>query len=681
MMFIIVNPIENSSAFLLPLSFSVVFTAFIGIFPYPPRFRFTIYHLHDKNFNFNNHGLNEVMRTTLVQQGLTILFLAGWCIITTGVGRLCMGATAIRFDSRGEGIFLSAGIGLVITGYAVFLLGVMEVLYPFSIRLLLISLALFSVAGWLRPIRTAPAAPSGRFVWELPASLLLVILLLAGFVLTLTPETGKDALIYHLAVPKLYLLHHGFYFIPGNAFAGYPLLGEMHYLLALFLQNDILAKGMNYALLCGTLFGIGLFARYFLQNQQFPALSMLIFASIPSVFAISHRTYNDLFVTFFTLAAIYSFFRWSEHRLSAWLILCGLFSGSAAACKYTALLTTPLGCLGILWLAYRSGNGAREALRRLALYVAAALIAGSPFYLKNWIVMGNPFYPFFYGIFGGRGWDGDQARLYDLFIQNLGMGRSLLDYLLLPWNLSLRAKMDSLEFDGILGPIFLLTLPFLAALRRWEMPLRMMLAYALLTFFFWASSAQQIRYLIPLFPLLALVTGAILTRYKSQKKIFGLLLCIVAGSLAFNGYHIVRDFIKIDPLRVAVGLESRDHFLSRTIPPYTMYRFVNQTLPPDARIFLIYMKNYTFLCDRDCYADAMFEAHTLQKILREEASPDRVRNRLKAEGFTHLLYDEAYLIGGPSPLSAEEKTLFLAFQSGHLSALHREGPYRLYRLF
>jgi hypothetical protein len=617
---------------------------------------------------------------TLVQQGITILFLAGWCLITTGVGRFCLSSTAICFASRSEGLFLSAGIGLVITGYAVFLLGVMESLYPFSIGLLLTSLTLFSVAGWLRPIRTAPAGPSGRSVWELSALLLLGILLLAGFVLTLTPETGKDALIYHLAVPKLYLLHHGFYFIPGNAFAGYPMLGEMHYLLALFLQNDIFAKAMNYALLCGILLGIGLFTRHVLQNQQFPRLSMLIFVSIPSVFAISHAAYNDLFVTFFTLAAIYSFFRWSENRLTAWLILCGLFSGSAAACKYTALLATPLGCLGILYLANRSGNGARETLRRLALYVAAALIAGSPFYLKNWIVMGNPFYPFFYGIFGGRGWDPDQARLYDLLIQNLGMGRSLLDYLLLPWNLSLRAKMDT-EFDGIMGPIFLLTLPFLAALRRWDTPLRMILAYALLAFFFWASSAQQIRYLIPLFPLLALVVGAILTRYRSRKKIFGLLLCIVAGSLAFNGYHIARGFIKINPLRVAVGLESRDHFLSRTLPTYPMYLFVNRNLPPDARVFLIYMKNYTFLCDRDCYADAMFEAHTLQKILQEESSADGVRNRLKAMGFTHLLYNGIFLLGEPSPLSADEKRLFLDFQAGHLSAVHHEGSYRLYRLF
>jgi hypothetical protein len=240
--------------------------------------------------------------------------------------------------------------------------------------------------------------------------------------------------------------------------------------------------------------------------------------------------------------------------------------------------------------------------------------------------------------------------------------------------------MDSLDFDGILGPIFLLTLPFLAALRRWETPLRMILIYALLSFFFWTSSAQQIRYLIPLFPILALVVGAILTRYQSRKKIFGLLLCIVAGSLAFNGYHIAREFIKINPLRVAVGLESRDHFLSRTLPTYTMYRFVNQALPPDARIFLIYMKNYTFLCDRDCYADAMFEAHTLQKILREEASPDRVRNRLKAAGFTHILYNEHYLLGEPSPLSAEEKQLFLAFQNSHMRNVRQQGFYRLYRL-
>jgi hypothetical protein len=620
------------------------------------------------------------MGSTLFQQGLTIFLLAFWSLITMGVGRLCLSATAIRFASRGEGLFLSAGIGLVATAYAVFLLGLTGSLHPFSIGLLLISLTLISLAGWLRPIRTVPVSPPACSVWDRPAALLLGILLLATFLLVLTPETGKDALIYHLAVPKLYLLHHGFYFIPGNVFAGYPLLGEMHYLLALFLQNDILAKAMNYGLLCGILLGIGLFSRFLLCEHAFPALSMLIFLSIPGVFAVSHAAYNDLFVTFFTLAALYSFLRWSGNETAAWLILCGVFSGAAAACKYTALLLTPLGCLGILWFAHHRKTESLPALRLLAFYAAAALIAGAPFYLKNWIVMDNPFYPFFYGIFGGRGWDGDQARLYDIFIRNLGMGRSLLDYLLLPWNLSLRAKLDSPQFDGILGPIFLLTLPFLAGLRRWETPVWVVLVYALPTFLFWASSAQQIRYLIPLFAVLAIVTGTILTRYRSRKRIFVLLLCIVAGSLAFNGYHIVRDFMKISPLRAAVGIESRDDFLSRTLPPYPMYSFVNRNLPPDARVFLLYMKNYTFLCERDCYADSMFEAHSLQKILREGGSAANVFARLQEARFTHLLYDETYLLGEPSPLTTVEKNLFRAFHELHLQELARQGPYRLYRM-
>ena len=162
--------------------------------------------------------------------------------------------------------------------------------------------------------------------------------------------------------------------------------------------------------------------------------------------------------------------------------------------------------------------------------------------------------------------------------------------------------------------------------------------------------------------------------------IFALLLCTIAGSLLFNGYHIARDFIRINPFPVAVGLESRDQFLSRTLPPYAMYHFVNRNLPPDARIFLIYMKNYTFLCERDCYADSMFEAHTLQKILRESSSATEVGNRLKETGFNYLLYDAFYLLGGPSPLSAEEKRLFSAFQNNHLQSIRQHGSYRLYRL-
>ena len=356
-------------------------------------------------------------------------------------------------------------------------------------------------------------------------------------------------------------------------------------------------------------------------RNTFSTLSMLIFLSIPSVFAVSHMAYNDLFVAFFTLAAFYSFLRWSEQGFTPWLILCGVFSGSAAACKYTALLLTPLGCLGILWFASRRKAEALPALRLLMLFAAAALIAGSPFYLKNWIMTGNPFHPFLYGIFGGRGWDGDQARLYDLFVQSLGMGRTISDYLLLPWNVSIRAKMDSPAVRRHSRTDLSSDPPFLAGLRRWETPVWLLLIYLLLTFLFWASSAQQIRYLIPLFPLLALLTGAIMTRYRNRKQSLRFCSALSLRALPSTDITSSDDFMKINPVNAAVGIESRGDFLLPYTPALPDVPFRQPESPAGSSISPL-MKNFTFLCERDCYSDSMFEAHTLQKILQEERSAE-----------------------------------------------------------
>ena len=617
------------------------------------------------------------MYSTLTQQGIALFLLLVWGLAAIGLGRLALRITGLSFASRSEEVFLASGIGLAAMAHAVFVLGCAQALSAAPILALMAVLGMMAIAGYFQRLPASLSRAASRSPWDHPATLLLGILLLAGLPLVLAPETGKDALIYHLAVPRLYLSHHGFYAIPGNVFAGYPLLAEMHYLLALFMKNEILAKGMHYALLGGTLLGIGLFSRHILREIAFPALGMLIFASIPSVFAVSHTAYNDLFVAFFTLAALYTFCRWSDSRSRGWLVLCALFCGSAMACKYTALLFAPLGILGILWCHARRRATTRNAFGDMGLYALVAFLTAAPFYLKSWLLMGNPFYPFFWGLFGGRGWDADQARLYDLFVRNLGMGRSMVDYLLLPWNVSLRARMDSPLFDGVLGPMFILTLPFLAGIRRWPAQLRILAVFCVAAFFFWASSAQQIRYLIPLFAPLAVVVALVLTRYRRSKALFPLLILIVSGSLLFNGYHISSEFLTVRPLPVAVGLESREAFLSRRIPVYPMYRLINRELPPDSRVFLIYMKNYTYLCEHACYADAMFESYTLQKRLHQTASPEGLRNSLKAEGFTHLLYDERYLLGEPSPLSPEEKLLFAAFRERTLVLIRQNGPYRL----
>jgi hypothetical protein len=622
------------------------------------------------------------MPDVLLQQGLTLLLLAILAFLVTGLGRLALHKMTHAFAGFGEQVFFCTGIGFGILGYTVFFLGSIRALSSLPLSSLLLFLFLFSIVGWWKVQNSSIE----RNAWgyssklEYTAAVLLLVCLAAAFLLTLTPESGKDALIYHLAVPKLFLDHQGFFFIPGNIFSHYPLHSEMLFLVGLFLQGDILAKGMHFLAFFSILLGIYQFTRHRMHAIEYPVLTMLIFCAIPSVFVVSHMAYNDLFVTFYSMAAVFAFINWFSRSEDGWLLLSGVFTGLAIAVKYTALLLPFLGSFGILWAARHRRFPTGRTFRFLLVYGLVAGIIGSPFYIKNWIMTGNPFYPFLYGIFGGKGWEPDQAQYYDYFVQTLGMGRSFLDYILLPWNLSFHATMDSPRFDGIIGPLFILTLPFAFMIRKFDETLKIIIAYCLLTFMFWASSAQQIRYLIPIFPFLAILVGSVLTSCKKEKFYFALITILIAGSLAFNGSHIVKNLMKIKPIDVVVGRESRAEFLNRMLPSFTMYDYMNRHLPADSKIFLIYMKNWTFLCDRECYSDSMFESYTIQKILSRSSASTEVAATLRKEGFTHILCDMNYIYGAVSTFSPDEKSLFTKLREERLQTVHSHGSYFLYRI-
>jgi hypothetical protein len=163
--------------------------------------------------------------------------------------------------------------------------------------------------------------------------------------------------------------------------------------------------------------------------------------------------------------------------------------------------------------------------------------------------------------------------------------------------------------------------------------------------------------------------------------VFALLVVLIAGSLGYNGYHVVKDFLKIRPLGVVAGLEDRNAFLDRMIPSYAMFRYVNTHLGEDSKLFFIYMKNLGYLCDRPYYSDSMFESYTIQKVLTQSETSTDVYDWLKERGFSHILYDNRYVSGELSTFSAPEKDLFFAFQKTYLELIKTEkGRYYLYQL-
>jgi hypothetical protein len=618
------------------------------------------------------------MPYALVQNVLSCILLCLLCFTFTGIGLLLLKSLPIR-TSPGQAVFLGLASGMGLTGYLVFSLGSLLLLSPTPIYILLLLLLLAACGGW-KGAATKGAfrdlAPQG---WpEKTACAGTVILLVLAFLLALTPEIGKDALAYHLAVPKIFLQQHGFCFVPGNYFANTPFHTEMLYLVGLFLHGDVLAKGIAFLALPATLLGIRQFSLSHARNE-YPWFAMFAFAVIPSIFELSHMAYADLYLALYSMAAVYTFLTWYNGGEKSWLFLCALFTGLAASCKYSALLLPFLASLGVLWK-YRRSTELGPALRELSLYLACAIVFTAPFYLKNWVLTGNPVYPFMFQFWGGKGLDAELARLLNLLYKYMGMGRSWSDYLLLPWNMSVHAQMNSTRFDGIIGPMFLISLPFLLGVRKIALEVKLIMFYCLAGFLFWASASQDIRYLTSVLPFLALLSAIILTRYRERKGLFALLGAAMACCLAFNAYLVTKDFLRIRPLAAALGIEGRDAFLGRSLSPYGMYRFGNQALPPDAKVYLVYMKNYLFLCDRACYADSMIQDYTLRKVLDAAKSPEEVRDRMKGLGFSHIMYDEVYITGERSLLSPGEKELFSNYRNKYLSLLKNEGSYYLYRL-
>ena len=197
--------------------------------------------------------------------------------------------------------------------------------------------------------------------------------------------------------------------------------------------------------------------------------------------------------------------------------------------------------------------------------------------------------------------------------------------------------------------------------------MKIVFAYCLLAFCFWASSAQQIRYLIPLFPFLAIMVSLTISYYRRNKTIFTLLSIFIMAGLVFNGYHILRDFRKISPSGVLTGHEDKDAFLARMIPSYEIIKHVNTQLPEKSYIFTIYMRHPAYLFNRPFYSDSMFESHTIETILNNSKTPEDVRLALKSKGFTHILYDTNYVLGDAGTFSEENKKLFMAFQNKYLT--------------
>lgn len=329
------------------------------------------------------------------------LRLAWLIVLSAGLFVLCHRATR-GASSPWARMRDAVAIWLVCTYPAVALPGIAGILGPVLVAgaALLACTLLLLIArtppGQLRPTQ----APN---LWN-PAPALFAVGFLLGmaYLQRFMPVISTDPLVYHLPTAVHWLqnrslaMYDVWYWMPANTYS--PLAGTTWTVwLMVFLGNDALARFVQLlavALLLPSL--IALLRGVGVRPMVATPISAAAILSGP-VITQALLPKDDLFVLAI-LVAIISACRPDELRGAYGPLRIGLLLGLLLATKYTALLSLP-----ILLLAADAPFRARWTWRQWLIAIALPVLIAGPWYVRNWIITGNPLYPvdflFFKGMF------------------------------------------------------------------------------------------------------------------------------------------------------------------------------------------------------------------------------------------------------------------------------------------
>lgn len=491
--------------------------------------------------------------------------------------------------------------------------------------------------------------------------LLLVPFFAPSLLMALAPPFIRDALVYHLALPKLYLAAHGLTDIPGNFYSAFPKGQEMLWTLLLSVGGD--RAPQVFSLLQHLVACLGVYALIKHRYGYFAAaLGALGYGGTPVAAYFSGCAYVEPAIALMLISGIMIIAERESLTPTALSVMLGAVSGFLIAIKYTGLLYA--GLYGLVLLALVAGNGWRAATRHALLFALAAL-PGCFWLIRNLLMIGNPVFPFAFGLFGGAGWDAERALTYSIYLHNYGLGRMPLDYLLLPLRLAWRGHFDSMEFDGFIGPLAPIFL-VLAIVGVWldrrggKNPWLPLIGTAMLvSLAFFMFGTQQVRFYLPtqLFAcvLSAPVLSVLSRRLQGRRRLAGAVALLVAALLIFNGYRLCTEIKGLNLTKVALGLESREDFLMRKAPGYPAIDYYNRTAGPDQKILCVFTGNYGYYFKHPMISDSFVEDYTLRRLL--DAPGENPAVPFTQEGITHLMVNSAILAKSES-LNQMQKAKF-----------------------
>lgn len=555
--------------------------------------------------------------------GLLVLMLA----LAAGSGRKLLGIIEVSGLVRLEGMIFSLALGLGIVSGGVLVIGLLGLLEIVPILLWLLIVGIWSRKEWARIVGALPDQFSSgiRRLRELTNGkrallAILGLIWMLAFLQALAPPTDPDGLIYHLAAPKAFLASGRISPMPEFVYANAPFSVQMLFTVGMALGTDIYAQLIH--LTFATLLVLATYTMgRRLINSDTGWIAASIVVGMPIMPIWSSLAYVDMAWALYEFLAVYALVVWISAGQRRWLLLAGVLAGLALGTKYLgAGIVASLG-LWLLW--HQRRRALREIIIDGAVLGGTALLVASPWYIKNWIWLGDPVYPILSSeVFSGG---------YENF--------EILDYFLLPLRLFTKRELFVGVYGSIEFPSILLLLAILYPLARRSQSFDGLAGMTLLRYLFWAAFTHvRFRYLLPALPGLSLMAAGVIMSLYHRTSIDRLsrviTWSILGGLLVVTLVYSALFALSTEPYRVVTGLESKAEFLRRQVSDYRAKEFIQSELPADARVLMPW-DGRGYYCDNRCVPD--WTRTKWVQLVEKRPSPDTLASTLKSMGVSHLL--------------------------------------------
>jgi hypothetical protein len=531
---------------------------------------------------------------------------------------------------------LLGGLGLI--GTLLFLIGMLK----FSTAIILAVLLIGAAAGLFvlaRELRSSAPPVALSQVPILPASVIALVLLVT-FVGGLAEPVGDirwDHISYHFLCPRVWLRDARIHPLLDEAHSSFPATVEVLYASVMSVGGTRAPEFFSFPSLAALLLvAFGLARRMGLDaNGAWWAVALV--AAMPVIHRGSFGGFNDAILAGFFLLALRGILDANTPRDYA---LAGIFAGLAMATKYTGIIVFLLAilCALVIKFAAQSPHERRRTLLPgLFLFATCAVLLASPWYIRNWLVLGSPIYPpppallhFFTPKFMPP--QAIQSLAAHVHMEGEGMGRSLSSFLLLPFHFTYHPALFLNGVGGV-GIDLLALVPFGIWARRRELFAKVLLLFVFLQTVVWFRTEQEARFLMHVYVILA-VFAIYGWRYVCAKAPRGgpLLSSLAVASSVSYGLYMIATY-RIDDLRAALSSNFERQRIAREVPFLDSFAYLNDD-PQVSRILVLAPHFPTFYL-RKSY---------LKPVGRygEESIPDardtaKLLQNLSAYGITHVI--------------------------------------------